>query len=416
MTKSWSCTDLHNSLYLAPNELRHCCTRFFKNGKMKGDIPLFKVKNSEDISIEKILDAKKRLHKIVNENKDSPCSGCPALKFDEWSKFNKLEVKHLSIESHSVCNLKCDYCGPIYYGGEKGNYNVQDVFNQLEGEKSFSNHISLVWGGGEPVLLENFNSIFENLTKKLKPYFNNVFTNAIVFNKTIAHFLEKGQATITTSIDAGTPETYRVVRGADTFYRVLKNLKRYHDLSHENVTIKYILQENNSSSHEVSSFVNEIKSHGLTGCSFQISTNYKNENMEEKILGSAKQMYDDLIKIGAHFINFDDHIRERVSYKIKDSHKPKDLQNIIVWGTGVFAKTLIERNPIFDIKNISHFVDSNPERIGKMMFDIDIMAPESILMSDYPIFIASSTFFREIFNTLGKMGIDKRRVIPHALV
>jgi len=36
--KSWSCTDLQGSLFLAPDEIRTCCKRFFVNGEMRGDV------------------------------------------------------------------------------------------------------------------------------------------------------------------------------------------------------------------------------------------------------------------------------------------------------------------------------------------------------------------------------------------
>ena len=29
------------------------------------------------------------------------------------------KVKFLSIEQHSICNLRCTYCSPVYYGGVK---------------------------------------------------------------------------------------------------------------------------------------------------------------------------------------------------------------------------------------------------------------------------------------------------------
>ena len=36
--KTYGCEDLQGSIYFAPNVLRHCCQRFFVNGKMQGDV------------------------------------------------------------------------------------------------------------------------------------------------------------------------------------------------------------------------------------------------------------------------------------------------------------------------------------------------------------------------------------------
>ena len=67
--KTLSCPSLHHSVYMAPDELRHCCKRFFVKGKMKGDVRIFRVKNDEDINAEKILSAKRKLYNDINNGK-----------------------------------------------------------------------------------------------------------------------------------------------------------------------------------------------------------------------------------------------------------------------------------------------------------------------------------------------------------
>ena len=52
--------------------------------------------------------------------------------------------------------------------------------------------------------------------------------------------LDKRFTSITTSIDAGTEETFQKVRGAKRFEKVLSNLKLYSKLNPDLVTIKYI--------------------------------------------------------------------------------------------------------------------------------------------------------------------------------
>jgi len=65
--KSWSCYDLHNSLFLAPDEVRTCCKRFFVDGEMKGDVTIAKA-NKEDpssITLQTLLDGKKDLYNDI---------------------------------------------------------------------------------------------------------------------------------------------------------------------------------------------------------------------------------------------------------------------------------------------------------------------------------------------------------------
>ena len=40
---------------------------------------------------------------------------------------NSVIIKHLSLEYHSICNLKCNYCSDTYYVGLKAKYNINDV-------------------------------------------------------------------------------------------------------------------------------------------------------------------------------------------------------------------------------------------------------------------------------------------------
>ena len=60
MGKSWSCYDLHNSVFLAPNEIRTCCKRFFKDNILKGDVVAIKANPEEkfNYSVSDIREAK----------------------------------------------------------------------------------------------------------------------------------------------------------------------------------------------------------------------------------------------------------------------------------------------------------------------------------------------------------------------
>ena len=72
--KSWSCTDLHHSLFLRPDQVRTCCKRFFVDGQMRGDVVLFDVDGKGDapISRQAVLDAKRDLHQKINQRFEFP--------------------------------------------------------------------------------------------------------------------------------------------------------------------------------------------------------------------------------------------------------------------------------------------------------------------------------------------------------
>ena len=65
--KSLSCEYLHHAVYLAPDELRHCCKRFFHKGEMKGDVKVIDIKSNDDFKVEDIINSKNELIRKLNK-------------------------------------------------------------------------------------------------------------------------------------------------------------------------------------------------------------------------------------------------------------------------------------------------------------------------------------------------------------
>ena len=63
--KTYSCSDLHHSLYLAPNQIRTCCKRFFIDGKQRGDVVLLDQLETTP-TIKEITHAKQELYSKIN--------------------------------------------------------------------------------------------------------------------------------------------------------------------------------------------------------------------------------------------------------------------------------------------------------------------------------------------------------------
>jgi hypothetical protein len=82
------------------------------------------------------------------------------------------------------------------------------------------------WGGGEPTLLADFEQTITVLNQHdAKQVLN---TNCLQYSDSIEKSLVRSPATsLTCSIDAGSAETYRSVKGADCFDYVRENLARY---------------------------------------------------------------------------------------------------------------------------------------------------------------------------------------------
>ena len=54
-----TCKDLEDSLYVAPNEIRACCQRFFHDGKIRGDAKLLDIKENKTPTSSDIKKARK---------------------------------------------------------------------------------------------------------------------------------------------------------------------------------------------------------------------------------------------------------------------------------------------------------------------------------------------------------------------
>lgn len=432
---SWSCTDLHHSIFFAPDQVRTCCKRFFKDGEMRGDVSLIDLpeKYSKPISSQDILTAKIDLHRNINAGKETPCDGCPFLEFREWNPLDKLEIKYLSLEYHSVCNLKCTYCDDVYYGGKQPNYDVKSTFNNLMNEGSLDKCTTIVWGGGEPVLGKHFDELLENSVDKLSGAKQRILTNSVKYNQTVEKFLNSNLITITTSIDAGTEDTFKNIRGRSSLLKVINNLKIYATERPENVTIKYIFTTDNSSIAETKEFLRLIDEHELLSCNFQISYDFKSENIPIETLVSMIFLYGQLVDKNCRLVFFDDLLWHRLSNinsesekEIKRSLKDLGLENAIadknafesvaIWGNGKQAEYVLEKSSFFRKVRVECFVDSRESKIGEEFMGKIIQNPEILTKGELPIVIIAVQGFSTIYNMMIKMGINPSRLVKGLII
>ena len=189
-----SCKDLEKSIYLAPNEIRSCCQRFFFKGKLRGDAKILDIDKNNSPKPSDIQERRKILFEDIQKDKVESCLGCPHL-YDRRDKPNfTSDIDHLSIEHHSFCNLRCNYCSEIYYGGKKSNYDVIEFIKNLSENKSFKNCKQVVWGGGEPTLDKSFEILVKEIGKYANPKtYHRVFTNSVRYHNAVYEFLKSGK-------------------------------------------------------------------------------------------------------------------------------------------------------------------------------------------------------------------------------
>ena len=171
----------------------------------------------------------------------------------------------------------------MYYGGLSPKYDFTKFYEKLSDNKIFEEDVSITWGGGEPVLLKNFASLLKKyliivptLLIKILEFIVTLF----IYNDTLHKYLNEGKIILTTSVDAGTYETFKKVRGVKKgFKEVFKNLEKYSENPNSKVIIKYILTSGNHEKNEIDGFVKLINEHNLSRCNFEISSDYKFEKL-----------------------------------------------------------------------------------------------------------------------------------------
>ncbi len=382
MGKSWSCYDLHNSVFLAPNEIRTCCKRFFHENTLKGDVVAIEASEDSNYSVSDIRQAKKKIYEEMNSKGGyNPCNGCPHLEFKDWGG-SPIEngIDYLSLEYHSICNMRCLYCCDTYFGGKQASYSVVNLVDEFIDNGLLTNTNYLVWGGGEPTLDRNFNKILDSIVSmNIGPRIR-MISNSTNYSEEIKKGIDEDKVFLVTSVDAGTSDVFRKVRGLNGFDRVLNNLNKYSRDNPQNIIVKYIIRDDNCSFDELDSFVEQIIDNDLIACNFQLSCDFKEEDCSPNILASIIYLHNKLRIANVRFIFMDDLIIQRMP-KVNDllinnidkelkevdfnlsnylSFKTKpEYDKLYIIGTGSQAKALVKR--LSYVKGFSSiiFVDPN---------------------------------------------------------
>lgn len=436
--KSWSCYDLHHSVFLRPNEIAACCKRFFVGSEMKGEVTLVHSGESDlsKITPELILKSKQNLYYRINKGLSSECSGCPFLEFKDWGYINELKIEHISLEYHSLCNMKCIYCSEKYYDGSKPDYDVEKLIKDLFSQNSLDHCKSIVWGGGEPTVDKSFEPLIKLIADKLPHITQRVITNSVKFSNVILDLLAQNKATVVTSVDAGTQSTFKKVRVNSSFDKVFENLRRYYQANSKNITIKYIINQNNNDPEEILNFVKLIETYRLIQCNFQISYDFTEESTDFNSIIAAIMLYGGLNDLGCYLIIFDDLLRQRLNNLSESTYNAvknrvselglssylansDDYKEVAIWGAGIQTKMLIENTFFFKQVKVRYIVDLNVSYDNmqpKKLLGIEVLSPSVLLDTNIPVLISAVQRSPIIYKNYLQLGLEKSRLIKGLII
>jgi len=111
---------------------------------------------------------------------------------------------------------------------------VTEIAHLLKKEEKLENTFIIVSPG--EITLSPHKDIFLSIASISKTMFN---TNAHIFDEKLADTIKKYNGAVGLSVDSGTRETYRLVKGCDMFDKVIENLYKY--LQYGSIRLKYVI-------------------------------------------------------------------------------------------------------------------------------------------------------------------------------
>src|SRR5262249_54726137 len=163
----------------------------------------------------------------VSSMSESPMTAAPSSGFVQIA--DRTEVApppaELYLEVTNRCNLRCRTC-PQFFG-------MAERFHDLSWERflTVTNQLptirrAVLHGIGEPLLNPDLGRMIRHLKSRgAYVLFNS--NGLLLRGRKALDLATSGLDELRVSIDGGTPETYRTVRGVDGFDRILSNLRRF---------------------------------------------------------------------------------------------------------------------------------------------------------------------------------------------
>ncbi len=436
----WSCGDIENSVFLAPNEIRTCCKRFFVDGKIAGDVVLdVKIESGVDaprkITTSQVYEAKQSLKRRINIGNKNECSGCPYLELKNWESGKKksFEIKYLSMEQHSICNLRCTYCDDKYYGGLNPDYDVTATLLDFHQSGVTSNLQTVVWGGGEPTLDPNFPKMLAGVRRVAPNCEHRFLSNSKRFSQEIYDSLNEGHSQLVTSMDAGSDSKYLEIRGRKGYSEVLENLRRYSEIANNSLVIKYIFTSENQETSELKQFVEDIARLNLTGNIFQISYDFKSEVIDKPGAKACLYLFDLLYQAGANYVYFDDLLLTRfqngaktginaiideinLSGQMCSIGKPSDYKDIALFGAGDQAERMVKKFNLLERYPINSVVENRVNNTDKEFHGLRVQNLNSLTKSNSRVLLAGVQSVPQMLKSLRSLGIQNERIIRELLI
>jgi pyruvate-formate lyase-activating enzyme len=189
------------------------------------------------------------------------------------------------------CNMDCKYCNQEAMVDciSKIKNKDDNIYTLLQNLKPyFRDDMVLGYAAAEITLSDYCEQILDFIINEA--WKTQLSSNASVYNEKIAHLMKIGQIELIVSIDAGTRETFKKVRGVNLFDKVIHNLERYRDETGGKATLQYIIIDGiNDGDEDINGFVELVKRlNGNFICTFDATDLLTHELSDRKIASMQK--------------------------------------------------------------------------------------------------------------------------------
>lgn len=268
-----SCKWLEGGLHFHENRLTFCCTAH-SGGKGWTAIGQF---NGGSLPIDFVLAKRAQIaHQLLGDTPNN-CQGCPKLE-DTEPREREYLFDDLIFNNFSVCNFRCTYCSLTHRNFEMPSYYfpVKEAVNDLVDNGWLSKTGTATWGGGDPSVSKEFRPIMNRLLDH--GTLNSVNTNAAIHVPEIDKGLAKNKCHLVISVDAGTRPTFYaikfgkdksndepiIIKGKEVFSSVWETIGKHTQVNADQVIVKYIVDDVNSSKEEIDEFIKKCVQFGVT--------------------------------------------------------------------------------------------------------------------------------------------------------
>lgn len=241
--KKKSCAYLEKSLVC--DEYRQFSYCWYQTPQL----PAVPYNNSYEKAFERFVELRDKTIDYYNNE----CGSCCFLKEDYYPVERK--VRWINYGVGGVCNFDCMYCksnARTAKGIDEGVPRLPKIIEHLKENNLLAEDYGINIAPGEPTVHPERTALFEVMKDC---YSSVVNTNLSVFNEELYKLSADNFTKLVVSIDSGTRETFKKVKGKDYFDKICNNLKQYNAAGNGVTVLKYVFIPNvNDSDEDVDGF------------------------------------------------------------------------------------------------------------------------------------------------------------------